>query len=448
MYELKAFVTNELLIDNFIKSVSSIGELSPYALTYAREKQYYSVNEKPALQLVVFSTTNNNGYVEVQTGVKDKVLQISDWVYNATSSGTVGIDVDDYKESFISFWGDEVILEEVGDLVQKYIQTTLKVYPSYLVFSFKTLINEDNQIRIWFSSEAFESQYENYEVLAVDIVDNLDIYFTGYNAVKELAAATSFSDIIEDVEKITNKYPYTKLRADIFEYVNPLNKDQKVPIYWPTIIYGKYGDNLQVIKEVLVDHILKNSTHTRAEWATIFPELFSTTEFVIIPFFNHYAIPNLSLTSGLYRACVSISDILNTITKGVKGVGYTESYILENVSVLGTLYKSVLVASVGGYKNLNNINKLEDQFKDLILVPSTHPDFQRMSKTTREFILFLIDLIVEAEKATPYNTISTQAIRIERDNLLYVSAAYKKIQYYVLTKYSMQNTANQFIKRP
>lgn len=83
---------------------------------------------------------------------------------------------------------------------------------------------------------------------------------------------------------------------------------------------------------------------------------------------------------------------------------------------------------------------IQSLYPDYIPVASTSPDFSRMQKKTRDWVLFLDDLVIVAEVATVLTTLPKDMRRTIRNGKLFISAVFDEVNYMVAAK------SNQFYK--
>lgn len=434
MYTIKGFANIGALVDNTVTVVAPLGELAPIGMTYAREKSFFTHEDHPAVSLTVFSAKDDTGPRTPTSNITDPVIEMIDWVYGAGSTGIFNTNLSSFETAFVAQYSGQFSLKRTGKMVRYG-----SVWAPESVEIEYVNAGEDNTIVIWFSNEAFLAQYDEYEVEVVTPLETLDAFFDSYINVKTKIDAVTTSSLIERVEVAANRYPYTRVRIDVFDWANPSNQAVTVSTEWAVVIYGTTVDNLDAIKETIVEHVLKNSSHTREEWAVLFPDLFTATEFVIVPYWNRYAIPNRVLETGMYSPTVNVREAIRVAKKAVQGPRYTEAWIEQTLEVSATTFKSVAIGIVGGPDNRDDVFSLGTKFEDYILINSVHPDFRRMTARTRDFVLMLTELLMIAENATPYSTIPIGYNRIKRNNVYYVARTYERVQYLVVTRYSLED---------
>jgi hypothetical protein len=202
------------------------------------------------------------------------------------------------------------------------------------------------------------------------------------------------------------------------------------------LIYGAAGDNIDAIKDALVAYILANSTQTREQWTVILPDIFKRTEFVLIPRWDLYAIPNLTVQAGIHSPVSTLGEALAKAV-AVIGSGYPSAHINSHAQLLGHPYKSLHMLAVGGPENRDNKWKITDVFADYIAVASTSLDFNRMSNATKGWALMLADLLLAAEVAEEFSSVPIGMSKTIRNGILYVVKSYQNIHFLMATKASI-----------
>jgi hypothetical protein len=437
MYELKAFAHIGALVDNNRAVVAPIGELSPTAISYSREKEYYSNATAPGQGLVVFSSKRDGKVEKTSSVLAASLINISKWAYAQALAGGFNSGTESFRTAFVVQFGTTFSLYATGVMVK----ADNNVYmPSYI--EVRDPVNDDLRYRVWYSSEAFEQQFDEYEIKVVGPIDELDAFFQGALTVKEQLAGRTQDVTFEQVQAAKEGYPETFLRSEMFEWYDPNNKaiEFRIATYWNVVIYGVAGNNIDAIKEALRAYILANSTHTKDEWALIFPEIFTATEFICVPLWGQPSITNKVIATGLYSSITKMKLGMEQLKRLTRGEGYTTAWIEAHGEFVGTSHKAVNMVVIGGPKNRDGVVELYMRYPDYINVLSTGNDFMRMKPETRRFVLALEELLITAEVMTPDSSIPVKFSRMVRDGVLYVVQTVDKFQFLVASRYSYEDT--------
>jgi len=433
MLNLKGFMVIGPMADNAPNVVADFGEISAKALTYATDRLLYTSPEAKGVGLVVFQSIEegDDATVEPPFDIHDNILRIGAWCYTASEQGIITGTREDFLTALMNEWGDKIDNVTFGDL----ITDGSRWMPEFLTWELTAGSNvPENRLKIWFSDKAFRLQYDAYTIRVVPPIDNLDDFFADPLDVQALVNLRSVSETLERVDTAAAGSPYTTVRADVFDYQDPLDPTFKVPTNWTTIHYGIAGNNIDTIKEEIVKHILENSTHPREDWVKIFPDLFTSTEFIMIPNWLQYATENKTHQAGIFSPILRHKDGLQLATWACKSPGYTQDHIIEYGSTLPVMFKSMALMVVGGPENRNGTFLLTDYVKDYINVPATSIDFSRQSPETREWTQLIATLLVAAETMTEFSDVPQKVNRLIRNGVIYAAASFNKVQYLVVAK--------------
>jgi hypothetical protein len=280
---------------------------------------------------------------------------------------------------------------------------------------------------IWLSDAAFQSQYDQYSIVPVVPVDNLDDFFKAPATVVTELSSLTYSQIISRIKTAKGTNPESAIEVYEFDYINPQTGQVGAQTFWGTLVYGLAGDNIDAVKAALINYILANSSHTREEWTAILPSLFKTTEFLILPRWDKYAIPNLSIKAGLYSC---IADPAETTTFAQAQVPfYDQAWIQSNINIVPYPYKNLSLTIINGPNNIDGAKKLTDLFPDYLCVGTSSTDFARMTMNTQQWATELERLLIAAETATKYSTLNSEFRKIWRNGKLYISMVYNNVDF-------------------
>lgn len=461
---LKAFVGYAALADNDQFEVAPLGELSPYSLTFVRDPHIYGTgtNTTPetSIKLTAFSFRDLEGELQpLPSAHSTFLLNVSRWIYQQALTGAFTNDPEVFRQALAAQYGDDLQDITVGPMVQQntiHLPSSLIAYIPYAAVSAQappethlTVV----RVRLWFADASFRNEFDEFEILPVSIFDNLNEFFDSAGEVRANVAAVPASNIVERLQARAGTYPVTMSRVIEFDYHDPLVPTNTFPVPWGVVIYGPAGNNIDAIKQALVDWILENSTHSREEWAEIFPDIFTSTEFILTPFWNTYAIPNMTLQAGVYSPLVNLPTALEMAEATTTGTGYTTAHVRENLSVFNMPFKSLALAAVGGPENRDGLSRLEHMLPDLINVSSSHPDFGRMSPGTQQFVLMLERMMQAAETMTESTEVPTGFTRMKRTNaanqeFIYVVRSHDDVQYLMVTAPSLRAVFPDTEQRP
>lgn len=437
MYKLKAFCQIAALVDNTVDVVAPIGELSDRGFTYAKNKERLTSSASPGYTLFGFSSKRDNKVEQVDGVLAQNLLAVCKWAYDQAVIPKFNSSTESFRTLFIEQWGDKYSIYSIG-------QMTLAGGGAWMPAYIELHDGKDDtlQYKIWFASTIFEQQYDEYVIDVVSPVEELDVFFEGRQAVKIALDEFTHDIKMEKVQALRDIYSETYISGPMYEWYDPAApKDpaMRIPAYFTALIYGIAGNNVDAIKEAIQEHILANSTHPKADWEKVFPEIFTATEFIFVPFWNKYAVPNRVLETGIYASYFNLNYAKAEVTRLVRGEGYTDEYISGNVQGLVANHRAISLGVVGGPRNRDGIVEFGMRYPDYICVDPLSTDFMRMSPTTRRLAGILAEILPVAEAVTPDSSIPVKFSRMTRDGVLYVTYNLDRFQIVVATKYSAED---------
>lgn len=435
MYILKGFMVISPLADNTVNVIAPLGELSTQSYTYAKEKGQYT---NPVYKDVILTTFASKSTVaEVSTLIpapipqQNAALQIGQWLYNKSELGELNSNYEHCRSVLQTQFGSLVGVIETGEMKTD----TVRWLPEWISYK---LLGSENEVKLWFCDESFQLQYDEYQIEFVPALEPLDSFFLDPLIVREHLTNRNITKVFQRIEEIKNKQPYTVLVNQEYEYRGIDSGATRIMTNWTVMIWGIAGNNPDVIRDELVKLILSNTVYTEDDWIEIFPDIFTSTEFILLPMWDNYAIPNRTIVTGMYSPSIQMLGALGLAYSGVQGKGYYREHVDANFVMSSILYKSLAFGSVGGPYNRDGIYRFDKKWEDYILVPSTSPDYNRMKLATQEWIAFFNQLLIVAENATLTSTVPLGMSRVIRKGVMYITSSYDRVLYLVLSRYSVQ----------
>lgn len=418
---LKGFVSIQSLIDNTPGTVSPIGEISTWSLTYSRDKGEYTHTNISGYRLYSMRSIDNSGNsIPVSQSVVDLTIEVVRDAFTYSTNHIRPFPIDDLKNTLLADFYNKIGNVQIGSIVD----TGVAALPEWI--SFNNLLNSNQYIKVWLSDNAFINQYDEYSITVIPPLSRLDNFFNNPGVVVQDLESVSISAMVDMIQAAKGDDPETYLRTLEFDYIAP-NSSVTTHSYWNVLIYGIRGDNIDSIKEAIIEYVLSNSNHPRSDWEAILPSLFKRTEFIILPRWDHYSVPNLSVKSGLYG---SITDPVESIEFATGQIPYySNAWIQNNINILPYPYKSIILLIVNGDTNVPSKQRLTQLFGDYLPIPSTSLDFNRMQEYTREWSLLIEQMLIVAENMDQYTSVPLTMRKILRNDKLYLSAVYDNVNY-------------------
>lgn len=418
------FATIASLFDNRLGRVSDIGELTTWCATYSREKTEHVDKILTDPRLVAFSVkdASNDRDVDLDVMESNQVLRIvnSCLEYARSKAGTI-INPTDFES---------VIAAEYFAEIENFKLSELKdaggiTMPSWI--NWDSLTGDLSTFRIWLSDDTFESEYPEFHITVIPPMSDLRVFMgpwqTAVNKLKEKTTA----DIVEEAQIAKNLKPETYFRLFDVDYYDKTDNRNKYPTTWGLLIYGVAGDNIDAIKDAIIKELLDGTGAAEHELEPLFPDLFKRTEFTIWPRFDRRSIPNMTTVSGLYQSMTNIKDDMDFVL--AHNNFYAPAHVRLQTQVLPSPYKGLTLLAINGENNTAGMKSLIEMYPDFISVPPTHPDFGRMSVKTMNWVLFMQELVVQADLVTNTSVLPQGMRRVNRSGKMFVAATHDNAAY-------------------
>jgi hypothetical protein len=432
-YSLKAFIVNANFVNNTPGVTAPFGELSPYSMTFSQEVGAYTAPGVAATLAMMSFTSQTNGVdTVVNAGVATRTLTIAQWVYTQTVAQSGQLFADQLLSQLLINFNASANTFACGNIMAIGLPGGTYYIPEWLSW---IDIATGGVIKIWFVDASFQTQYDDFTIIVVPPITPISNFFSGATNVLKYVNAVTYPAIVDAIQAASNGKPYSIVRAETFNYVDPTNPANLIPTNWTVLIYGPMGDNVDSISDALSTYCLANSSYTQAQWVAILPDIFLRTEFIFVPFFDQYGIPNTNSQDGIYSPQLKVQRALSLVTAQIPS--YAASHIDTYLNVMSYPYRSLQVGVIGSVNNKNSWFELIDVFPDIIGVPSTSIDFARMALDTQNFLLNLGTMIIAAETMTAFSDIPAGFTRNTRDGNLYLVMTYQNIHYLVAAKQNL-----------
>ena len=266
------------------------------------------------------------------------------------------------------------------------------------------------------------------------MLPNLSNYFNNSsNVVKDVKAVDPY-EFITKVQSAIGNYPCTGTQyLDFNYYYNGV--DTGTAVKWAVIHYGPIN-GIDVVNAAIASYLVSSSSYTQAQWKSIFPDIFSTTKFIVYPLWDDYAIENMSVgQSGIFKNNFRLSNLKSKAL--IYYTDYTDTKIDENLFYMPMPYKSIGVLVMPGEDNSSVKKSLDMMFTDIINMSSVAADFNRMKKSTQDFLILLGQCLTYGENFDVNTTLPSSLYRITRLDKTFIGFSYKGAEYIVAAKSSL-----------
>lgn len=427
MYVLKGFVVIQQLVNNLAGNVSLLGELSPVSNTFSKEIAYYEVPEIPGFKLNVFSNKNiNQTDVFTDITIAQEAIKVVKTVFDYFRIHGSLVDLEDLRETIIS--SNPTVSNPVFG---EFVNTPIVTLPEWITW--RSAFKDGYSLKIWLSDTAFRSQYDEYSITVIPPLTVIDDFFDPPSVIKQTLDNKTVTDYLTLIQEARKDRPETILRSFNAKYYSNTVDQIVIDTNWTLLIYGNAGDNIEVIKQALIDYILMNTSFNVDNWKQIFPDIFRTNKLHFIPVWDKVAVNNVTNLSSIYSSIIDPKEVLEKIPVIIPDVS---TNALGNTNIIPIPYRSIVSAIVPGNDNEPEYSSFKTLYPDYIPVNSTSLDFNRMSKTTTDFILKLERMIILAENLTEFASVPSEFRKFKLSNRTYIGFFDGTVNYLVLTRLS------------
>lgn len=427
MISIKAFASNDLLIDNRLGAVALVGELSNYSRTFSREIGDYTDSRWEDIHVLTFSAKNNGVPTPINTNYSTHMLEIVKWLYDFVATASPNITKNDMLVSLNNQFAGSVSNPNCGDLV------TVDGWriPEWLSWSFNGQ-SVNNTIKVWFADYAFQRDYDEYEIVVIPPVDHVDTLFRPITEVNQALALRNPTRMMELVNETRNRQPDTMLHAETLPYTSPAGAGLTLDTAWYAVIYGPAGNQPDIVRNAIKTHILSSTQDTEDSWKTLLPDLFRTTQMYLLPMWERMAIPSRSNLVGIYSPILSPNTALERAYNFLPDLA--TAHIDTNTQITHHKFRSIAIVAVGNTDNKDAKYKLTDYVPDYIAEASSHQDFNRMTEYTKAWTIMMDELLILAEKYTPSLILPAHVRRMQRQGFTYLSRRISGVDWMVAVK--------------
>lgn len=425
---IKGFMNVSEYLSNVVGVVAKYGELSNYSASYAKEKGYYTSNDHPGMTLITFTTTRDENKIFLEPNYLVPIMNVIQYVMNYCDSNGP---VETFRDVLLNKMAND--LTAYGDNFDLgIIDTDSKRWlPEWVSWRIPSLDGGSNYICIWLEDEAFQNQYDDFEITVVPPIANLDDFFLPAVQVKHRVDAVTYEQYMDDVQAAKVQQPETVIRGLIYKWTNPLDATQTLDTNWTVLIYGLAGDNQDDIQDALINYILAHSTHPREDWEVIFPDIFRRTEFLIMPGWFKLALEQRASIAGIYSPLVDVATDINQIKNWLSTVQpeYTRAHLDRATMTVTHNFKCVNLTIVGGPKNRGDKFLLTQWYSDYLSIANTNPDFSRMQQPTCDFANRINDLVFLSETWVAGQPLKLKIRKLKRNGKYWLTFNINRVSY-------------------
>ena len=445
MYIVQGFLRIPQISDNSNGVTAPFGELSPTSWTFSRSiKNYSNATKAASVEFVSFkSVDETNKDTVIPPFISDTIVTMGQWIH--TQSKKSAIPSNQQLATFVQAITTEfsnltntyglpaaVTNVQVGEILDTPIAGQRML--DYVAFELK-----DNtkifSIKFWFNDKRFALQYPYYEMVVLPPVGSVDALNGTTADVSNLLNGITKTQIVNQITAVTRDYPATYIYSINLRWHNPNNPTSTLETEWFVVVYGQAGIDRDVVKDSIRTYIAANSGVTI--WTSIYPDLYAESEFIIIPFWSEVATIDNGYDEGLYRSAVAkyrMEEIENKqIPTSYNTVTDFAAYKRQYLVTCSTNYRSILFYALGNPNNTGGKFSLLHLYPDYMDIPTTSPDFNRLSTKTQGFAIKLNEAFHVAREYNRTKPIPTDYALSTKSNREYIGFDYDGFTFYILT---------------
>ncbi|AFQ96669.1 putative virion structural protein [Erwinia phage vB_EamM_Stratton] len=446
MLDLQGFIQIPALFDNVDGVTAPVGELSELTKSYAKSKQTFAKSNLQ-VELVTFTSKRDEATVVVPSEFSDHILTVTQWIYNQAILGNLKNDEIEFQRLLVGQFQNTISGVQSGAMVQ----TNSNWFPRWVSWKLETTAGKlqdptdvSNQIIVWFADEDFDQNYTGFEIEVQMPILPVDTFLAVKSVVEKAMESFNLSDHHKKINELMDGFPYTNIQTNYYTWHDQEDYEATLIIPMSVIIYGRAGKNPSRIKQALRDYILANSSFTVPLGVKVFPEIFTTTKFTIVPGWKIRGIPNEEDIAAQYSPILPYDFWVKAISKFGEWEALTVSdknsgvipKPTTDVTDLPSIYKSLNGVVISGPENDTRKATLHETIPDYALIATTNPDIARMSKATTEWYELFFKALIAAEEYHPYQT-DLDIVKLVDDanpEIYFYVFEYDNVEYRVLAR--------------
>ena len=433
MATIRGYIPMAALSDNRHNVVAKFGEFSTKVDTFTRDMQHFYKDAMPGVGFhALFSEENDNHWViDVATG--ESILAVGKWVYDQYLAGLIPRNTS--KAAFIVALTKQFPTMKsfaVGELLAG--PASNKNMPDYIRM---VTVAGNHTVQIWFADSAIKAQYDTYEVNVLPPVRDVKMLNNHLSAVQTAVMTHGIAAIRQQAEAIIGEDPPTYDTTYMLTWKDPTGSGSTLELTWTVIGYGPLSVEEEAIKDAIKQYLTDHAPDI--DWSKIFPSLYSSSEFVIIPLWEQTSPVTEDIDLGTYSPFTLVNDAKPIATPRLP-VGYSaatniSTHLNNYLQVFCFIWRSITLAAVGSPSNLASNRKIESIIPDLLNVPTTNGDWGRMSPSTAAFVEKLTFCLETARNFGPTSVAPSGLMKRISGARIYLSFNHGDYKIMVLTRF-------------
>jgi len=427
---IKGFGRLNAYLDTVDGGISPVGELSTQSKTFSIDKDVLRDPTKDAGEAVIFhSKGEDKSDYAIPTSFKDEILDIIETVNGFDDQSTAEAQFNAVFNA--KPWTDVVIGPSVLGNAQN--------IPAYVLF--KTVIGLDTiEFKLWFADSTFQTEYDEWSILLVPPVDDLNSLWGTYADVSNALVNVKLTDRLSKVEPLKAGNPETKLMGSTITWQDRADNSRLLQTEWTVIGYGPKSSAQENIMEAVREYLVDNSSYTIEQWVEHFPEIVALDSYTFIPLWDQPAISVAGQSESVFNPSIAYADVVPRTQLVIPALSETE--IQNRADITSILYKSIGFIVMGEAANAVDAIRFTDRFTDYAVLATNDANINRLSETTKQVIQGLERLARQCEVDDGISALPADMNRITTGQLTLVTLTIGTAQLKMGTKNSYMAVVN------
>ncbi len=454
-YLFKGFLVNEALVSTVPGNINQFGQLSDYSRTFSTTKSSFT-NEAVDINIRYesFYAVNslNNTNVPLPATAIAHVLAVGAWIYNRVSASSIVNEAAPFTNFITQFigqfsTGNLSISNVIVDSLVQSTQNSGQYCPDYIQWNATDSSNSNSvyTFKVWFIDNAFQSQYDQFQIVVIPPFTPVDNFNSTQAAVNLRLSTQSISNNITAISAAIGNNPPTTITTQTYIWLEPStsggNGNVSSPTVWTFVVYGPLGLHPSNLAAAVVAYLETpaNTALSTSQWQAMFPSVFQAINYFIIPLWNKIVEAGpMPLFSPVSNYGTTMANVLASLPTSIfSTTSAPQTFFNQYLYGTTTVWQDLFLWIIGAPTNSNNDYDFHLKFPDYLNISITDPNAAKMSPITIGFIQFLESLLTTAltlSLATPLSAIPSGLQSTVINGLLYAEGSYNGINYLAITK--------------
>lgn len=370
--------------------IALFGELASLTRTFTKDEKNFADPQYPGVELVTFQTVDElKVSVTPSAAFQKTVVALGSWILTQFKGNKIPTNAK--LKEFINAIGVEFpSLEDVKIGSISANETGTRNCIDWISFG---LVDGTHRwsCKIWCSNKSMFNEYEGGELIVIPPIEPIDGLQNPHSTVVQLLDKVKPMTIVEKMDSLQGRYRATSTRSVQLIWRDPNDTSVTEVTNWYVLAYGNLINDLDLIKNAIRDYLSQHSAYQN--WDKVYPELYSSNEFVYIPLYDDVAFPESPIEDGALASIVRVGNI-NAIAQTRIPNGYSQTanintFMANHLSIMAHTYRTAMIVTLANPANRNSIFKLQQLYPDYRALPTTDVDFDRMGEQTKEWSIAL-----------------------------------------------------------